>query len=59
MYEFLHSRCERPCSGRAAEQRDEIAPFQLHSIPASEGRVVGYRIGEDQSGRNGTVLLGL
>jgi len=30
--------CERPRCQRAAEQRDEIAPFQLtefHSMPAS------------------------
>jgi hypothetical protein len=44
---------------RAAEQRDELAAFQLielHSIPASQGRTVGYRIDEDQSGGNGTIL---
>jgi hypothetical protein len=32
----------------AAEQRDELATFQLvelHSIPASQGRIAGYRIG--------------
>src|SRR6516225_862078 len=37
---------------RAAEQRDELAPFQLiemHSIPASQGRFAGYRIGEDHA----------
>ena len=37
---------------RAAEQRDELAPFQLiemHSIPASQGRFAGYRIGEDMT----------
>jgi hypothetical protein len=37
----------------------KIASFQLielHSIPASQGRIVGYRIGEDQSGGNGTIL---
>jgi hypothetical protein len=42
-----------------AEQRNEIVSFQLeivsfqlielHSIPASQGRVGGYRIGKDQS----------
>src|SRR5262249_11511375 len=45
-------RPERPCCRRAAEQRDELAAFQLielHSIPASEGRIAGYRIGKDQS----------
>jgi hypothetical protein len=39
------SRCcvrppQRPHDDRAAEQRDELAPFQLmelHSIPASQG----------------------
>jgi hypothetical protein len=48
-----------PRSGRAAEQRDELAPFQLvelHSVPASQGRITGYRIGEDQSGGNETIL---
>src|SRR5258708_2825766 len=37
---------------RAAEQRDELATLQLielHSIPASQGRVGGYRIGRHQS----------
>src|SRR5262249_57047119 len=40
-------------------QRDELAPLQLielHSIPASHGRIAGYRIGENQSGDNGTIL---
>ncbi len=35
-----------------AEQRDELAPFQLtelHSMSASQSRTVGYRIGRDQS----------
>jgi hypothetical protein len=44
---------------RAAEKRDEIASFQLielHSVPASQGRIARYRIGEDQSGGNGTIL---
>jgi hypothetical protein len=54
-HEQLHLREEqRAC--RAAEQRDELAAFQLielHSIPASQGRIAGYRIGEDQSGGNG------
>jgi hypothetical protein len=50
---------ERPCDRRAAEQRDERQLVELHSVPASQGRIAGYRIGEDQSGRNGTVLLGL
>ena len=41
---------------RAAEQRDELAPFQLiemHSIPASQGRFTGYRIGEDHDSAAG------
>jgi hypothetical protein len=35
---------ERPSGRRTAKQRDEIAPLQLielHSIPASQGQVVG------------------
>src|SRR5262249_3892333 len=38
-----------------AEQRDELAPFQLiewHSVPTSQGRFVGYRTGGDQSAGN-------
>src|SRR5258708_2946807 len=57
-------RNSSPAAGRAplpryrsaAEQRDELATFQLielHSFPASQGRIAGYRIGEDQSGGNG------
>jgi RNA polymerase primary sigma factor len=30
--------------------------IELHSIPPSQGRIVGYRIGEDQSGGNGAIL---
>src|SRR5262249_34103701 len=47
----LRAGRERPCC-RAAEQRYELPPFQLielHSIPASQGRVAGYRIVSDQS----------
>jgi hypothetical protein len=47
---LLRARRERPDGGGAAEQRDEIAAFQLielHSIPASQGRVAGYRIASD------------
>jgi hypothetical protein len=54
------ARRERPRgSRRATKQRDELASFQLiesHPIPASQGRIAGYRIGEDQSGDNGTIL---
>ena len=35
----LRPRCEQPRGRRAAEQRDELAPFQLielHPVPASE-----------------------
>ena len=38
---------------RATEHRDEVAALQLielHSIPASQGRIAAYRISEDQSG---------
>jgi hypothetical protein len=51
-FALLCARRERPRGRRAAEQRDELAAFQLielHSIPASQGRVAGYRIGSDQS----------
>jgi hypothetical protein len=37
---------------RTACERDELAPFQmieLHSVPASQGRFAGYRMGRDQS----------
>ena len=36
---MLRTRRERPRRRRAAEQRDELAPFQfieLHSVPASQ-----------------------
>jgi hypothetical protein len=55
---LLRTRRKRPRGRRTAEQRDEIAAFELielHSIPASQGRIAGYRIGEDQSGGNGTI----
>src|SRR6516162_1129069 len=48
---LLRTRRERPRC-RAAEQREEIAPFQLikfHSIPAGQGRIAEYRIASDQS----------
>jgi hypothetical protein len=56
---FHHSITSSARSRIAAEQRDEVAPFQLipvHSIPVSQGRIAGYRIGENQSGGNGTIL---
>jgi hypothetical protein len=40
----------RPRRRRGAEQRDELTSFQLiesHPIPASQGQIVGYRIGEN------------
>jgi hypothetical protein len=46
----LRPRRERP--RRRAEQRDEVPPFQLielHSVPANQSRIAGYRIGRDQS----------
>ena len=45
---LLRARRERPRDYRAADHRDELATFHL-----TEGRH------EDQSGGNGTVLLGL
>jgi hypothetical protein len=30
--------------------------IELHSVPASQGRIARYRIGEDQSGGNGATL---
>jgi len=56
---LLRARRDRPRSCRAADERDELAPFYLiglHSVPVSQGRIAGYRIGEDQSGDNGTIL---
>jgi hypothetical protein len=54
---LLRERRERP-RGCTAEQSDELAPSQLiefHSIPASQGRIAGYRIGSDQSGGTGAI----
>src|SRR5262249_55548633 len=42
-----------------AEQRDELATLQLtelHLVPTSQGQIARYRIREDQSGGNGTIL---
>jgi hypothetical protein len=52
--EIYSPRRERP-RRRDAEQRNKLAASQLvelHSIPASQGRIAGYLIGEDQSGGN-------
>jgi hypothetical protein len=49
---LLRTRRERSRDCGAAEQRDELAGLQLielHSIPASRGRIAGYRIGHGQS----------
>jgi hypothetical protein len=49
---LVRARRERPRGDRAAEERDELASFQLiglHLVPASLGRIAGYRISEDQS----------
>src|SRR5262245_35737638 len=48
---LLRARRERP-SRCAAEQRKELAPFQLiewHSAPASQGQIAGHRIHHSQS----------
>ena len=49
---LLRARRQRPRGRRAAEQRDELASFQLielHPVPASQSRIAGYRIASDQS----------
>jgi hypothetical protein len=56
---LLPARREGPRRSRAAEQRDEIASFYLievHLFAVSQGRIAGYRIGEDQSGGDGAIL---
>src|SRR5262249_44360456 len=53
---LLRADRERPRHGRATEQREELAAFQLielHPVPASQGRITGYRIASDQSAGNG------
>jgi hypothetical protein len=46
--------------GSTAEQPGKLPTFQLIiQSPASQGRIARYRIDENQSGGNGTVLLGL
>jgi hypothetical protein len=54
----LRARRERPPS-RAAEQREEVSPFQLielHSVPCQPVRIAGYRIGMVQSAGSGIIL---
>ena len=46
-HRLLRARRQGP-RGRAAEQRYEVASFQvieLHSDPTSQGRIAGYRTG--------------
>jgi hypothetical protein len=46
-------------AARIMDSAAELAAFQLielHSVPASQGQIAGYRTGEDQSGANGTIL---
>jgi hypothetical protein len=53
---LLRTDRERPCGSRSADQRDELASSQsieLHPVPASQGRIAGYRIASDQSAGNG------
>ena len=57
---LLRAHRERPRRCRTAEQRDELAAFQLielHEMPRSRKRITGYQIGEEQSGGNGTTFL--
>jgi hypothetical protein len=56
---LLRARRERPRGYRAAEQRDELAPFQLielHSMPASQAGLQDDQIGRGQPGGIGTIL---
>jgi hypothetical protein len=50
---LLRPSDKRPRGRRAAEKRDELAPFELselHPVPASQRcPIAGYRIGKDQS----------
>src|SRR5262249_2035643 len=49
---LLRARHQWPRGRRAADERDEVASFQLielHPVPASQGRIAGYRIASDQS----------
>jgi hypothetical protein len=52
--------CGQP--SHAADERDELAALQLielHSIPASQTRIVRYRIGEAASGGMGAISRAL
>jgi hypothetical protein len=56
---LLRALCGRPACRRAAKQRNEIAASQLielHPSTTSHLPSLGYRIGEDRSGGNGTIL---
>src|SRR5262245_15042484 len=57
-FALLRARPEWPRRRRAAEQRNELAPFQLielHSMPTSQTRIVRYRIAEAASGGTGAI----
>ena len=56
---WVAARVPRAATRRAAQKRDEVAAIdliELHLVPASQGRIAGYRTGEDQSGGSGTIL---
>src|SRR5262245_48483148 len=49
---LLRARRERPRGHRAAEQRDELAPFPLtgmHPILTGREHIAGYRVAAEQS----------
>jgi hypothetical protein len=49
---LLRACRKRPHYCPAAKKCDELAPFyliELHPVPASQGRIAGYRIASDQS----------
>jgi hypothetical protein len=53
---LLRARRKRPRRRRATEQLDEVASVQLmHLVPVNQGRISGYRIGENQSGGKETI----
>jgi hypothetical protein len=56
---LVYDRDRAPLKDQQPAGVDKSVPSQvieLHSVPASQGRMVGYRIGEDQSGGNETIL---